>query len=191
MPVFGPSGGQLPPDYYLNGSNNYRETLTRVQAQQVTGSTPGTGIAHGNAVVCYAGDVITNMTFRSGTTPATSPTHWWMALYDTQATPALIAQTADQLTAPIGASTVFTLPLVGGPYILSSTGVYYAVLMTACSVTIPSITCWAFPSNAVSLGNVAGQKPYAVQGAGGLTTTASATLSLATATSVFAYLLLS
>lgn len=190
MPIFAPATGQPTPDFYLNGSNNYRETITRVQAQQVTGSTPGTGIAHGNAVVCYAGDVFTNMTFRSGTTPANGPTHWWMALYDTSATPALIAQTADQTTTPIGASTPFTLPLVGGPYTITTTGTYYAVLMTACTTTIPTITCWAFNSNAMALG-FAGQKPLSVQGAGSLTTTAPATLSLATATSVYAYILLS
>lgn len=180
---------QVTPDYYLNGSNKYRETITRVQAQQVTGSTPGTGIALGAAITCYAGDVITNMTFRSGTQAAVAPTNWWMALYDTSATPALIAQTADQTTTPIGVSTYFTLALTGGPYTLTTTGVYYVVLMTKCTTTIPSITCWAFPLANASFG-VASQKPLAVVGASGLTTTASPTLSLATAQTVLPYILL-
>jgi hypothetical protein len=48
------------------------------------------------AIPLEVGDVVTNLTFLSGATAAGTPTNYWFALYDTSATPALIAQSADQ-----------------------------------------------------------------------------------------------
>jgi hypothetical protein len=63
------------------------------------------------AIPLEAGDVVTNLTFVSGDTQAGTPTNWWFALYDTQATPAKIAQTADQTSTAWAANTVKTVAL--------------------------------------------------------------------------------
>lgn len=84
-----------------------------------------------------AGDVVTNLTFHSGQTAAGTPTNYWAALYDTAATPALIAQSADQLTAAWGAFATKTLALAA-PYTVTKTGVYWAALMVKATV-VPSL----------------------------------------------------
>ncbi len=84
-----------------------------------------------------AGDVVTNLTFHSGQTAAGTPTNYWAALYDTAATPALIAQSADQLTAAWAAFTAKTLAL-SAPYTVAKTGVYWAALMVK-ATTVPSL----------------------------------------------------
>jgi alpha-D-ribose 1-methylphosphonate 5-triphosphate synthase subunit PhnH len=58
-----------------------------------------------------AGDVVTNLSFLSGATAANTPTNWWFALYSTAATPALLAQTADQTTGAWAADTWKTVAL--------------------------------------------------------------------------------
>jgi len=62
-------------------------------------------------IYLHAGDVITNISFRSGATAANTPTNWWFALYSKAATPALLAQTADQLTAAWALNTTMTKAL--------------------------------------------------------------------------------
>ncbi|HET6353389.1 hypothetical protein, partial [Streptomyces sp.] len=57
-----------------------------------------TGVMTSVPIYLQAGDVITNLSFRSGATAAGTPTAWWFALYSDAATPALIAQSADQTT---------------------------------------------------------------------------------------------
>lgn len=75
-----------------------------------------------------AGDTVTNLSFISGATAAGIPTNWWFALYSTAATPALLAQTADQATAAWAADTVKTLPLQTAQKIAAS-GIYWAAVM--------------------------------------------------------------
>jgi hypothetical protein len=67
------------------------------------------------ALPLEAGDVVTNLTFVSGDTAAGTPANWWFALYDTAATPAKIAQTADQTSTAWAANTVKTVAL-SAPY---------------------------------------------------------------------------
>lgn len=78
-------------------------------------------------ILLAAGDVVTNLSFVSGATAAGTPTNWWFALYDTSATPALIAQTADQTTAAWAAFTVQTKALTAA-YSVPKTGVYWAAI---------------------------------------------------------------
>lgn len=84
-----------------------------------------------------AGDVVTNLTFISGATAAGTPTNYWFALYSTAATPALIAQSADQLTAAWAADTVKTLAL-SAPYTVPVSGIYFAAVMVK-ATTVPSL----------------------------------------------------
>jgi hypothetical protein len=84
-----------------------------------------------------AGDVITSLSFRSGATAAGTPTNWWFALYSNAATPALLAQTADQLTAAWAANTTMTKALATAQTI-SITGIYWATIMVK-ATTVPSL----------------------------------------------------
>lgn len=84
-----------------------------------------------------AGDIITNIAFCSGATAAGTPTNWWFALYSNAATPALLAQTADQLTAAWAAFTVKQLALAT-PQTISVTGIYWAAIMVK-ATTVPTL----------------------------------------------------
>lgn len=89
------------------------------------------------AVPLEVGDVVTNITFKSGATAAGTPTNYWFALYSNAATPALLAQSADQLTAAWAANTAVTLALATAQTILTA-GVYYAAIMVK-ATTPPSL----------------------------------------------------
>jgi hypothetical protein len=88
-------------------------------------------------VPLQAGDLVTNITFKSGATAADTPTNWWFALYDTSATPAKVGQTADQTTTAWAANTVKTLALTT-PYRVTTTGVHYVGIMVK-ATDLPSL----------------------------------------------------
>ena len=83
------------------------------------------------------GDVVTNLSFVSGATAAGTPTNWWFALYDLSATPALIAQTADQTSTAWAAFTAQTKALTAA-YTVPKTGVYWAAIHVK-ATTVPSL----------------------------------------------------
>jgi hypothetical protein len=151
-------------DALLNGSSVARETFPRGQGLGNTvGASVGTGIMAHSAVVLYAGDVVTNITMLTGSAAAVSPTHWWFALYDNQATPALMAQTADQTSTALPANTYFTIAL-GAPQTISTTGVYYIAWMVTAG-TVAS-WCWRGISNALTLGTGAQKRLQGSSGSG-------------------------
>lgn len=117
----------------------------------------------------YAGDVITNLSFMSGQTAAGTPTNWWFALYDTAATPALIAQTADQTSGAWAANTVKTLPL-SAPYTVPKTGIYWAAVHVK-ATAVPSLL-GALAVKPI----VTGERNLAQTSGSSLTTTAPATI---------------
>jgi hypothetical protein len=88
-------------------------------------------------IFLVGGDVITNISVRSGATAAGTPTNYWVALYSNAATPALLAQSADQLTAAWAANTTKTLALATAQTV-SVTGVYWAAIMVK-ATTVPSL----------------------------------------------------
>ena len=88
-------------------------------------------------VILRAGDSITNLSFCSAGSAMNGPTHWWFALYDT--IHALISQTADQVSASWGTSTIKTLALGGGPYAVPSSGRCFAGIMCAASIAVPTL----------------------------------------------------
>ena len=132
------------------------------------------------AVVLQAGETVTNITFKSGTTAAGTPTNYWFALYDDSATPALLAQTADQLTAAWAANTAKTLAL-SAPQTVPRSGVYRAAIMVK-ATTPPSLLGVATLDVATG-GFVSGDKPLAQLSGSSLTTTAPATVASPTAIS--------
>ena len=124
-------------------------------------------------VMLAAGDIITNLTFRSGQTAAGTPTNWWFALYSNAATPALLAQTADQLTAAWALNTTMTKALAT-PQTISVSGVYWAAIMVK-ATTVPSLL------GSVAMAPVAsGERNLAQTSGAALTTTAPSTIATPT-----------
>lgn len=87
------------------------------------------------AVPVQPGDKITSLTFKSGATAAGTPTNWWFALYSSAG--ALLAQSADQLTAAWAANTEKTLALAT-PQSVSAQGYVYAAIMVK-ATTVPTL----------------------------------------------------
>jgi hypothetical protein len=115
-------------------------------------------------------------------TAAVSPTNWWFALYDDQATPALVAQTLDQTTTALTANTIFSLALQSpAPYTVPRTAVYYAAWM----VKAGTVAGWFYRgsgSNPAANGPISGMKRMQGSSGSGLTTTAPATIASPSAT---------
>lgn len=175
----------------LNGGNPYRESCPRDQSFNNAVPIAAAGVMYHVAIVCLAGDVITNITMRSGGTAAVGPTNWWFALYSSAATPALLSQTADQLTTPITQQTNFTIALAA-PQTIPTTGVYYGCVMVAASGAIPTFNGKTSLSNGtMSNGILTGQKRLAGFSGSGLTGTAPGTIASPTTTSSIPYVALS
>ncbi|KAB8186869.1 hypothetical protein FH608_046100 [Nonomuraea phyllanthi] len=129
------------------------------------------------ALYLRAGDVVTNLTFKSGATAADTPTNWWFALYDTEG--ALLAQTADQTTTAWAANTVKTLALSSAQTI-EETGVHYAGIMVK-ATDLPSLVGASLGIAGASAGWFTGEKIIAQTSGSSLTTTAPATIATPTA----------
>jgi hypothetical protein len=119
------------------------------------------------------GDLVTNLTFISGATAANTPTNYWMALYSTAGTPALLGQSADQTNTAWAANTVKTLALAV-PYRVPISGVYWAALMVA--ATTPPSLIGAIAAKPV----VAGERNLSQSSGAGLTAVAPGTIAAPT-----------
>jgi hypothetical protein len=128
-----------------------------------------TGVMTAVRIKLFAGDVITNISFRSGATAAGTPTAWWFALYSNAGTPALLAQSADQTSTAWAANTTKTLALATAQTI-STTGFYW-VAINVTATTPPTL----IGSIAVAP-IVTGEANLSVSSGSSLTTTATATL---------------
>jgi hypothetical protein len=143
------------------------------------------------AIPVQAGDVITNITFVAGATAAGTPTNWWFALYSAATTPALLGQTADQLTAAWATDAAKTLALTTA-FQATADGVLYAVCMVK-ATTVPSLLCKVLPRATFADKDIGftGQKRLAGTSDTGLTTTAPATMGAITAVVNIPYCVLS
>lgn len=172
-------------EWLLDGSpaGVFRSNISRTSAAANL-SALTTQVMTAVALPLRAGDVVTSLTFVSATTAAGTPTNWWFALYSTAATPALLAQTADQLTAAWAANTAKTVALAT-PYTVPTTGVYYAAIMVKATTppTLAGATVHVSASGAV----VTGQKVLAVTSGSSLTDTAPATLATPTTVATVPY----
>lgn len=155
---------------YLYNSNhdNYRESIL-LPAGIGDVSPLATGVLTLVAIPLYAGDIVTNITFKSHTTAAGTPTHWWFALYDGSYN--LLGQTADQTSTAWGTFTAKTLALTSA-YTVTASGIYYAAIMVA-ATTVPSLDgLTASSSSTGAAAYLTGQKLLAGQFGSGYTTTA-------------------
>lgn len=173
-------------EYLLNGapSGTFRTTTQRSRAT-ATLSALTSGVMHSTAIYLQAGDIVTDLTFKS-VGAATTPTNYWFALYDTQATPALIAQTADQTSTAWGANTVKTLAL-SAPYSVTTTGIHYVSVMVAAAAVPTMLGAGSLVSSTAAI--VTGQKVLAQTSGSGLTTTAPATITSSSASASIPYVI--
>lgn len=129
------------------------------------------------AVPLQVGDLVSNITFKSGATAADTPTNYWFALYSSAATPALVGQTADQTSTAWAANTVKTLALATA-YRVPSTGVYYAAIMVK-ATDLPSLVGKSV-GIAGAAASILSSKVLAQTSGSSLTDTAPATITSAT-----------
>ncbi|HVK25055.1 MAG TPA: hypothetical protein VM677_27155 [Actinokineospora sp.] len=145
----------------------HRANLPRVGLDDVAAL--ATGVMTSVPIWLNAGDVITSLSFTSGGTAAGTPTNYWFALYSSAATPALLAQSADQTTAAWAADTVKTLALATAQRITAS-GLYWAACMV--TATTPPTLVGTVGAKPV----LTGEGNLAVTSGAGLTTAAPATI---------------
>jgi hypothetical protein len=153
------------------GSAFYRSNMARLDAVADTGALT-TQVMTSVPLFLRRGDTVTNLTFRSGATAASAPTNWWFALYSNAATPALLAQTADQGAAAWGATTTKTLPL-SAPVKIVTDGIYWAAVMVK-ATTAPSLVGVSTTTAAPLVGS---EVNLAQTSGAALTSTAPATIS--------------
>ncbi|MEU0671359.1 hypothetical protein ABZ330_00405 [Streptomyces sp. NPDC006172] len=125
---------------YLNSSGRpdpdvtfHRANLPRVGLDDVAAA--ASGVMCSVALYLQDGDTVTNLTFISAGTAAGTPTNYFFALYSGAG--ALLAQSADQLTAAWAADTAKTLAL-SAPVKISKSGIYYAAISVTAS-TVPTL----------------------------------------------------
>src|SRR5260370_31260814 len=117
------------------------ETCARLSAGAAAAMTSGP--LYLTAIPLLAGTVVTNITYITGLTAASGPTHWWYGLYDSSLNQ--LAVTADQTTAAMAASTAYTLPVATGAggsitsYTIGTSGLYYLGFVMVATVTMPSL----------------------------------------------------
>jgi hypothetical protein len=166
------------PEYLLDGDTTIRQNIPRVMvASNLSALT--TQVMLSVAVPLQKFDKVTSISFRSATTATNTPTNYWFALYSTAATPALIAQTADQTSAAWGANTVKTLSLPS-VFEVPESGVYYAAVMVK-ATTPPTLAGVSVQHADVSTALITGQKVLAQTSGAALTDTAPATIATPTA----------
>lgn len=153
------------------------ESVPRSTVVTATLASAATGVLYAVAVGLGVGQVITSITFLSGTTAGGTLTHQWFALLDH--TGKVLAVTNDVTSAAWNASAEKTLNL-SAPYTVTYSGVYYlAKLVTA--TTVPTMAGSALTAGvAVSTGL---PMPAATAGSG-LTTPSSVGTIFTLATSV-------
>jgi hypothetical protein len=103
----------------------------------------GSGEMQLAAVPLIAGQVVGHLAWCSDTTAAVTPTNQWLALFNLAGV--MLANTADQLSAPIPATTYFEYPIAqvsSGPvssYVVPATGIYFIGIVVA-AATMPSVS---------------------------------------------------
>lgn len=128
------------------------------------------------ALPLQTGDLVTNLTFKSGATAAGTPTNYWFALYSPAG--ALLSQSADQTNTAWAANTVKTLAL-GTAQRVSASGVYYAAIMVKAST--PPTLIGASVGIAGASASILSSKILAQTSGSSLTDTAPATIATPTA----------
>lgn len=124
-----------PPTSNLGMAGVLAETMPRETCPEVNTVAPtASGTLFLQAIYLKAGQLVSNITISSATTAAATPTNCRFALYS--GARALLAQSADQLTAAWAANTVKTLAMTT-PYRVATSGLYYIGLLVV-ATTVPT-----------------------------------------------------
>lgn len=99
------------------------------------------------AITLTKSQVVTNITYVSGTTAAGTPTNWWFVLLDSSLV--VKAVTADQLTTAWAADTIKTVA-VGTPYTIPTSGLYYVGIMMKATTPISTVGIGALGKTTVA-----------------------------------------
>ena len=165
----------------------FRRNLPRTGLADSGGDTNhvalATGVMTSVPIYLVQGDKVTNLSFVSGNTAAGTPTNYWFALYGTDATPALLAQTADQTSTAWAANTVKTLALTT-PYTVPKTGLYWAAIMV--TATTPPTLMGTVAAKPV----VTGERNLSQSSGSSLTATAPATIATPTVKNFVPYVVI-
>lgn len=167
----------------------FRANLPRFGLYDSAGDTGQVALADGVMtavpIKLYAGDIITNVSFIAGAATSGTEANWWVALYSNAATPALLSQSADQLTADIAVNTVKTVALAAAQTI-STTGYYWVAIMEHVSAGAVASLVGTVAARPIATG----ERNLSVSSGSGLTTTATATLASPTLKSFAPYVVL-
>lgn len=166
----------------------FRRNMPRTGLYDSAGDTGqvalATGVMTSVPIPLRAGDVITNISFRSGATALATGSNWWFALYSAAATPVLLAQTADQTSGAWAANTTQTKALTVAQTITAD-GIYYVGIMVAAS-TVPTLL-----GTVAAPAIVTGERALSQSSGSSLTATAPATITSTTAKQFVPYVVLS
>ena len=117
-------------------SGTLAESIPRSLCVEANSATPtASGTLFMQAIYLTAGQTVSNISWASATTGAGTPTHWMFGLYS--AGRALLATSADQLTAAWAANTIKTLAMTT-PYLVPTSGIYYIGMFMAATTVITS-----------------------------------------------------
>lgn len=165
----------------------FRRNLPRVGLYDSAGDTGqvalATGVMTSVPIYLHAGDVITNVSVRSGATAAGTPTNYWFALYSNASAPALLAQTADQTSTAWAANTTKTLAL-SSPKTITDSGVYW-VGINVTATTVPTLL-----GTVAAPAVVTGERNLSQSSGSSLTATAPSTITSVTAKQFVPYVVL-
>lgn len=138
------------------------------------------GVMTSVSIKLPAGINVKTLSFVSATTALGTPTHWGFALYDTQATPAKVASSADQAAGAWAANTIKTLTMAT-PYVVQKAGYYWASIWVTAATAPTLLSAPAMTAGLLnSIGIIAGDVALAVTSGSGLTTAAPATIATPT-----------
>ena len=165
----------------------FRRNLPRVGLYDSAGDTGQvaltTEVMTSVPIYLQAGDVITNVSVRSGATAANTPTNYWVALYSNAATPALLSQSADQTNTAWAANTTKTIALAAAQTIRTS-GIYWVGIMVKATAVPTLLGTVAAPAI------VTGERNLSQSSGSTLTDTAPATIATPTAKQFVPYVVL-
>lgn len=148
----------------------HRQNLPRFGLSSV--AIAATGILTSARIHLDAGLVVTNIGFTVGGTAGGTITNWGVALYSDAATPALMAQSADQTSSALAANTHYDIALATAQTI-ARTGFYRAALWVT-ATTIPTLLGTPMPKART------GELAMAHSSGSGLTATAPSTVATPT-----------
>jgi hypothetical protein len=122
----GGGGSYIPDHFYRLPAGALAATFDRWEPGNSLAFASGT--LYLTAIILRAGQVLTNLNCRVGSTAVTGVTHSWMNLCD--ANRVVLRSSADDTTTPTGANVTKTFPLTS-TYTIVTTGLYYLGTMFA------------------------------------------------------------